>query len=307
MPDLYFAENLADKYILKSGLDGEFVQRGRVLLQASNTDWSLFNNQREDAKCAALVLYEHLAKPSGAALVEMPSGKGRVLLSTIEIVPASEPNAALWRRLFSNIGVKLGAALSAQDFASQAFNREGALIRSLVLAAPSDAPQKAIAEDSIGERTAQPKENVTQNGATWKRLEALGQDRYNFDQFGIAPVPDGKGITAYFSFWISSPTDLSDPLVAGPDAPKVGLRFYVADEMKLLVNGENIAPTQSEAADYRKLVTFARLPLKKGWNHLLIKVAAAQNTGQIQGTLAARLFCDQLRFLEQLKTSVAPQ
>ena len=302
LPDLYFAEDLADKNILKSGLDGDFVRRGRVLLAASNTDWALFNNQPENAKCAALVLYEHLVKPNGAALVEMPSGNGHVLLSTIEMTFGSDKNTALWRRLFANLGVKLSEAVAAQDLKNAAFNRDGALIRALALALPSDAPEKAIATDIIGERAVQPKDNTAQNGATWKALEALDQDRYNFDQFHL----EIKSATAYFSFWISSPTELSDPLIAGPDAPKVGLRFYAADTLKLFVNGEVLTPDSSEAADYRKLLTFTRLPLKKGWNHLLIKVSAANISGAQQGTLAARLFCDHPQFLEQLKTSVAP-
>ncbi len=116
--DIYFAEDSTDKYILKCGLDGDFVKKGRVLLEASNTDWSLFNNVREDAKCAAVVLYESLVKPSGTALVEMPSGRGRVIVSSLDIEPKSEANMAFWRRLFANAGVRFRAPKSTDERSS---------------------------------------------------------------------------------------------------------------------------------------------------------------------------------------------
>ncbi|MES1227899.1 MAG: beta-galactosidase, partial [Armatimonadota bacterium] len=82
LTNLYFAENRLDKHVLKCGLDGAFVKQGKVVLKVSNTDWSQFNNVREDAKCAAVVLYEHMVKPSGAALVEMKQGQGCIAVTS---------------------------------------------------------------------------------------------------------------------------------------------------------------------------------------------------------------------------------
>ena len=56
LPDLYFAEDDADRFIMKHGLTGSLVARGRVLLRAGETDWALFNNAPEKAKCAAVLL-----------------------------------------------------------------------------------------------------------------------------------------------------------------------------------------------------------------------------------------------------------
>jgi len=106
LADLYFAEDRTDRYILKCGLDGDFVKQGRVLLAASNTDWSLFNNAPENAKCASVVLYETLIKPNGAALVEKTTGKGHTLVSSMDVMPTSEANLKFWRRLFTNAGVQ---------------------------------------------------------------------------------------------------------------------------------------------------------------------------------------------------------
>ncbi len=107
MKDLYFAEDATDKEILKCGLDGPLVKQSRVLLEASNTDWWLFNNAPENAKCAAVVLYEHLRKPAGAALVSLPWSKGTLAVSAMDCVPRSKANAQFWRTLFANMGVRL--------------------------------------------------------------------------------------------------------------------------------------------------------------------------------------------------------
>ncbi len=109
LTNLYFASHAAAPQILQCGLDGPLVARGQVLLQASPTDWSLFNNAPENAKCAAIVLYEALGKPPGAALVTLPSGRGTVAVSAMECDPRSPAQAWLWRFLFARMGVKLAS------------------------------------------------------------------------------------------------------------------------------------------------------------------------------------------------------
>jgi len=109
IPDLYFAEDAVDRKILKCGIGGAFADRGKVLLTAGNTDWSLFNDVGEIAKCGAVVLYEHLQKPGGAALVTLPQGQGTVALSSIDYAPEGESYAKLWRSLLSNMGLRMHA------------------------------------------------------------------------------------------------------------------------------------------------------------------------------------------------------
>ena len=106
-PDLYFAEDAVDRHIQKCGIGGSFAEQGKVLLTAGNTDWALFNDVPEIAKCGAVVLYEHLEKPAGAALVTMPQGTGTVALSTLDYAPDSEAYVTFWRRLLSNVGLRL--------------------------------------------------------------------------------------------------------------------------------------------------------------------------------------------------------
>ena len=100
-PQLYFAESKEDKKIIKQGLAGELVKQGRTELSASNVDWSLFNDNPENRKCAQIVLYEHLEKPSGAALVTYPYGKGKLVISTLDYRVQNQESLSFWRRLFS--------------------------------------------------------------------------------------------------------------------------------------------------------------------------------------------------------------
>ncbi len=107
LAELYFAENHQDKRIIKCGLEGPFVRQNSVILRASNTDWSQFNNVPEVAKCAATVLYEALQKPAGAALVERAEGHGSITVSTIDYAVNDPDYVSFWRRLFSWMGVEL--------------------------------------------------------------------------------------------------------------------------------------------------------------------------------------------------------
>ncbi|MCY3018997.1 MAG: hypothetical protein NTW87_08215 [Planctomycetota bacterium] len=148
LPDLYFAEDTTDRFILKCGLAGPFVEKGRVLLEASTSAWSLFGNRPETTKCAAEVLYEQLAKPGGAALVENDSGKGTVVVCALDWRIASRAADGLWRKLLANMGIKLGTA---RDTVLAAFDEKGVLLNALGIgrfgAADVDA---AMAKDFLG-------------------------------------------------------------------------------------------------------------------------------------------------------------
>jgi beta-galactosidase len=108
MNDRYFAEDSIDTYVQKCGIDGAFARQGTVLLAGSNTDWSFFVNSGEVSKCGAEVLYEHLTKPSGDALVSMPSGNGTVILCSLDYLPLSQNYVSFWRKLLSNVGIVMG-------------------------------------------------------------------------------------------------------------------------------------------------------------------------------------------------------
>ena len=105
LPRLYFAEMEGDKKIIKKGLTGDVVDNGDVILTASRTDWSLFNQSPEDKKCAQVVLYEHLEKPSGAALVSYKTDKTTLVISTLDYRINTKETTEFWKNLYSVMGI----------------------------------------------------------------------------------------------------------------------------------------------------------------------------------------------------------
>lgn len=106
LPDLYFAESEGDRNIMKQGIDGEIKKKGTVIFEASNVDWSLFNGVGENRKCAQVVLYEHLQKPSGTAFVSIPWEKSIFAFSTLDYRIESKETFVFWESLLSAIGVR---------------------------------------------------------------------------------------------------------------------------------------------------------------------------------------------------------
>lgn len=116
LPDLYFAEEESEsnRIVLRRGLTGAFVDSGRVVVTASRTDWSLFNRRAEESKVGALACYERLHKPSGVALVVQSVGKGTLAVSTIDTCGDSPARRSFWRKLFSNMGVRVESRPAAE-------------------------------------------------------------------------------------------------------------------------------------------------------------------------------------------------
>lgn len=301
LSDLYFAEDGAERLIMKHGIGGELPANAKILLQASNTDWSLFNETPEVAKCAAVVLYEKLIKPAGAAVVELPWGKGKLIISTLDYHIESSTADAMWRILFSRAGIKLAETAGG---GVAAFDREGILINALG-AGRFGAPdlETALAKDFIGEATIEPLTGRRSGDITWQPVTSPSRDRFQLRDLKQAG-PDEGAFTTYFSFWICSPRALDNLLADGPDAPRFIMNCYVSSNCRLLVNGKPLEPVHTAAADYRKLITFDGIPLKKGWNHCLIKVAAETLADPKPATLAVRISSNRPEYFRQLDSTI---
>lgn len=250
LSELYFAE---EGTIMRRAINGP----GRVLLRASDTDWSLFNNAPEKAKCAAVLLGERLAKPSGAALVE----RGNLVLCSLDWRVGSK----FWRKLFTNMGIKLGVS---QDFLP-AFDENGALV------------------------------NATVDG---RLVTSPSRDRFVFREMKLG-VPESGEFAVTFSYWIRSPRALDDLLADGPDAPRFGTLCYASEQCRLFLNGQEIKPARTQTVDYRTLYVFEKLPLKKDWNHFMVKVVSRQLRGEHPATLAVRILSNNDEYLQQLETA----
>lgn len=107
IPDLYFAEIKGDTKIQKAGLSGDFVNKGQIVLEAANVDWSLFNNVEEKRKCAQIVLFEHLHKPKGAALVSYRKENESYALLSLDYNLNTKETFNFWQNLFASLKIKL--------------------------------------------------------------------------------------------------------------------------------------------------------------------------------------------------------
>ena len=301
--DLYFAEDGADRFILRHGLEGPLVESGIVLLRASGTDWSLFNNAPEYAKCAALVLHENLFKPGSAALVERGHGKGKIILCTIDPRIGTKAVNDLWRRMLESMG--LGLKAMGADVV-EAFDEEGALVNALAIGRFGGTDvDSALAADPIGQATARPRPGQAQAGRAWALVNAPSKDRFILRELKQDGPQDAFAV--YFSFWIKSSRSLDDLLADGPDAPKFDMFCYVFEKSRLFLNGREVVPSQAEPADYRTRLAYNGLPLKKGWNHMMIKVASSRLDGDRPGTLAVRIRSSNPEYLRQVETAVQPE
>lgn len=115
LPSLYFAEMDGDRNIIKKGIEGDIVNNGEVILTASRTDWSLFNQNPENKKCAQVVLYEHLEKPSGAALVSSQKGNATLVVSTLDYRIETKETSEFWKTLYSAMGIANSDSDNATD------------------------------------------------------------------------------------------------------------------------------------------------------------------------------------------------
>jgi len=304
LPDLYFAEDGAERFILRHGLEGPLVEQGRVLLKASNTDWQIFNEAPEQAKCGAAVLYERLMKPPGAALVECAQGLGTIVLCSINYWVSSRSADKLWREIFTNMGIQMGQAT---EGAVPAFDDNGALVNALSAGRFGGTNLEGVlASDFIGESGAAPTNGGGAAGVTWRPVASPSRDRFIFNQMNQAGAED-KPFAVYFSYWIRSPRALDDLLGGGPDAPRLSTFCYAADVCRLFLNGRELPPAHTGTADYRVLYVFENIPLRKDWNHFLIKVAASHLQGAEPGTLAVRIGSTREDFLHQIDSAVEPR
>ena len=64
----------------------------------------------ENIKSAQVVLYEHLIKSDGAALISFPIGNSNLLVSGIDYNLSNELTGTFWRNLHASPGIRVYAA-----------------------------------------------------------------------------------------------------------------------------------------------------------------------------------------------------
>ena len=285
--DLYFSES-SPQIILGGGISGPLVKQGTVLLEAANTDWLKWNKEAEYAKTAMVLRSEEESKPSGAAIVEVKQGSGRLLLIN---VPAWSPvyKAQLMdRRLLENLGV----GLSPQVDVGEPFLKNGTLIRTLAAGHFRAAGNGAANPDVDPADRAKFRNNERVQDLRWVSLRAEAT-RFTLNGPPLSGPSDNSIV--YLSFWLQSPRSL-DNLLIEPNVPKLDLTFESKGEVELFLNGKSVLarPTGGENA------IASGLPLQQGWNHFLVKLVHKNG----DDTFSARLTSSDRAFLDVLHSAL---
>jgi hypothetical protein len=281
--DLYFSES-SPPIILEGGLAGPLVKQGTVLLQAANTDWRMWNKQAEYAKTGMVLRSELESKPSGAAVVEIRQGSGRLLLIN---VPAWSPvyKAQLMdRQLLENLGVGLGPQVDI----GEPFLKNGTLVRTLA-AGHFSAASNASVDPADGAKF---RDNERVQDLRWMSLQA-GTTGLNLTGPPFSGSSDNSVV--YLSFWVQSPRSL-DNLLIEPNVPKLDLTFESKDAVELFLNGKSVFARLTGDAHS----VASGVPLQQGWNHFLVKLVHKNG----DDTFSARLTSSDPAFLGTLHSAL---
>jgi hypothetical protein len=284
---MYFSE-LSPPMILDGGLGGPLVTQGTVLLQACDADWLRWNGKPEYAKTAMVIRSEREAKPSGAALVEVKQGGGRLLVCNLPAASGMMKAQTLIRALLTNLGLQLNAATAM----SEAFLSTGELVGALGVGRypASDGGQDQAGVDPAAEDIRAGSEAA---GKKWGLVSAEN-NALNLQQDPPFAGPGDQAVV-YLSFWVLSPRSLDD-LLLEPNTPKVDFQVETSDAIELWLNGKSVL----KSAGGGESAKAQGLPLQSGWNHFLLRLVHDRG----EDKLRAKLISSQSGFLGELKSAV---
>jgi hypothetical protein len=285
--DLYFSES-APQIILDGGLSGPLVKQGTVLLEAANTNWLKWNKEAEYAKTAMVLRSERESKASGAAIVELEQGSGKLLLIN---VPAWSPvyKAQLMdRHLLENLGV----GLSPQVDVGEPFLKNGILVRTLAAGHFSAAGNGSANPYVDPADMTKFRNNERIQDLRWVSLRA---EATGFTLNGPPLSGPSDNSVVYLSFWVQSPRSL-DNLLIEPNVPKLDLALGSKDAVELFLNGKNVPARPAGGED----AIASALPLQQGWNHFLVRLAHKKG----DDIFSARLTSSDPAFLNALHSAL---
>ena len=276
--DYYFTEQTRQP-VMKHGLSGEIVRSGEVILEACNTDWIRWNSRSEFLKTAAVYRSEREAKPGGAAIVKVPSGKGEIYIVSLDFKQLKSEGENLLRAMLLNLGLVLkDVPLNTR----RAFASDGTLERAIFLSESTADASKILSMEN------------TQFASAYESGElAFAQtDMQGFINLSRLPGVGREDKFAYLSFWVFSPRSLVNLLVE-PNMPKLNMRIDGEGGVKAYINGTAVNMNGKRVDE---------MPLERGWNHILLQLEKGQQRGW---RAKVQLESNSQTFFQQLKTSVA--
>ena len=289
--DFYFSEIVKQPF-MKNGLSGEIVIKGKVIIEACNTDWNRWNGHGENIKTAAVYRSEREAKETGNALVKVEVGSGEIYLLTLDLLSLKADGEELIKTLLKNRGVQL---IQVQDKSRKALSQEANLERARIVNAADIQNQKPEKMDNAlfgsNFETAKEQNIVSQ----WKVIQSNAQGFLDFERNGFNNTREKQEV--YLSFWLFSPRSLINLLVE-PDIPKLNMVFENRNDFSLSINGIAF----NAGVPHTTANILENLPLEKGWNHILLKMANLP--GKRGWKTKIRFESNSGNYLSQLKSSV---
>ncbi len=292
--DLYGAHARDAQPLMRFGLGGVKRAGGQVLLGAHRTDWRRWNDRPENIKTASVFRSEVESQPEGAALARFQVDSGRLYVLTLN--PRAASVRPLVRRLCAGLGVRVTAP---PDLAGGAADSEGVVRQAMVLGPVAHTSYAEAAAADPAQVLASASSRQPLEGLTWRPVTA--EPGGWFDLRRVYGNAVSQNAAAWFSLWIHSPRPL-DELLAAPDVPRVGLSFGSDDGARIWLNGELLyqdAAIHPLTMDAQRI---DRLPLRRGWNHLLVCVA--QGWGEWQ--LGLRITSSDPQLLGTLRVAINP-
>ncbi len=293
--DLYGAHARDAQPLLRLGMTGVVQAGGQVLLEAHRTDWRRWNDRPENIKTASVFRSEVERQPECAALARFQVGAGRLYVLTLN--PRAAAARPLMRRFCAGLGVRVGTP---PDLAGGVADSEGVVRKAMVLGPIPYADYNAAAASDPVRVLHLAQAGEPMDGEPWRTLEAEAAGWFDLRRvFGDSA---SQNAAAWFSVWIHSPRPL-DELLAAPDVPRVGLSFGSDDGARIWLNG---ALLYQDAAIHPLIMDaqrIDRLPLRRGWNHLLVCVA--QGWGEWQ--LGLRITSSDPQTLGSLRVALHPE
>jgi len=285
--DFYFTE-MTRQPVMRYGLSGEFVQHGKVLVTACNTDWSRWNSQPEYLKTAAVYRSEQEAKAGGAAIVKLGLSQGCMYITSIDLMLLKPETEDLVKTLFSNLGVVLKTIPSNQ---LQALSARGNLERAMVLKG------NEVSSEELMTTRNQDFEKKYESGNHSVVIQANMNGFLNLGQIIRKEKQPEKDKNIYLSFWLNSPRSLVDLLVE-PDMPKLDMKIDGTQNIKVCINGSVVLAGNQVG----KSIKFENLPLNKGWNHILLQYNIEPNSYELNTRVSFE--SNKNEFINQLNSSL---
>ncbi len=287
----YFSET-TKKPVSKLSIGGDWVDKSQLILEACNTDWQKWNYQGEPVKTAKVIRSEREAKATGKVVVSDAIGKGELLVSTLNMFSMGNQITPFVHSMLENLGAPFKGKL---NDVSDALNKDNILQNALFLGS-FRLTEEANDPFSIESDYVNIKRYGKVNDLYWMNANADNNGVFDIKQMNITQK---DWAFAYLSFWVYSPRSLTDLLIE-PNMPRVDMHCEVQDPFLVYINGKKVKEYLIEKDWVNGEVNFEGVPLEKGWNHILLKVAQTTQDWKTKFSFTSTM----PEFLKELKTTV---